>query len=278
MVERVVVPLGAWESHGQSLSRVLDDDVWRMVGSTFASSWPEPVRSFVAEQAERVVGSTEFTADLPGELIEREEEFHSLFGDRRLLAFHSTSLFEHEIDEIQQGGLRLLSADLVAEKIGRAHSLGAISAAQRDHCLARNVYAIDNTVGREGRICLVVGRSIFDGHGGGLTPFFAGWGGEAMNGGPGPDEDPVLGERGRPSIVAAAVDLGVLGERPYAAPGLAKVFVGRHLVLADASGEIHVKADIPVECILDIWHPGDPDYDCHRSLPGKRETGVARCD
>jgi hypothetical protein len=106
----------------------------------------------------------------------------------------------------------------VARKIGEAHAKGVISAAQRDHCLARNVYAIDNTEGRDGRICLVVGRSIFDGDGGGLTPFLGGWGGEAMNGGPGPDEDPILRKLGRPSIVAAAIDLGFPGERPYAAP------------------------------------------------------------
>jgi hypothetical protein len=240
------------------------------------TSWPEPVRSFVADRAERSVDSTEFTADLPGELIERDEEFHSLFGARRLLAFHSTSLFDHEIDEVREDGLRLLSAELVAEKIARAHLRGAISTGQRDHCLARNVYAIDNTAGREGRICLVVGRSIFDGHGGGLTPFLGGWGGEAMNGGPGPDEDPVLRQLGRPSIVAVGVDLGLPGHRPYAAPGLAKVFVGRRLGLEEAFGEIHVTADIPGARILDIWHPGVPDYDRHHSLPGERDIGPVR--
>jgi hypothetical protein len=236
------------------------------------SSWPETVRSFVADQVARSVGSTEFTADLPSELVERGEEFHAVFGDRRLLAFHATSLLDHEIGEVHDDGLRCLSADLVAEKISGAYSQAAISTAQRDQCLAQNVYAIDNTVGRVGRVCLVLGRSIFDGHGGGLTPSLGGWGGEAMNGGPGPDEDPILRELGHPSIVAVATDLGVPGDRPYAAPGLAKVFVGRRLGLEDACGEIHVKADIPAEDILAIWHPGDPDYDRHRSLPGKRGT------
>ncbi|MGE0065890.1 MAG: hypothetical protein AB7T48_00930 [Solirubrobacterales bacterium] len=189
------------------------------------SSWPEAVRTFVADQAERLAGSTELTTDLLGKLTERDEEFHSLFPGRRLLAFHATSLFEYEIADIRRDGLRLLSSGLVAQKIDEAHARGEISTLERDQCLARNVYAIDNEAGRGGRICLVVGRSIFDRDGGGLTPFLGGWGGESMNGGPGPHEDPVLQTLGRPSIVAATVDLGAPGSRPYAAPSLPKVFV-----------------------------------------------------
>lgn len=120
-----------------------------IVGLDDESSWPE---------AERLAGSTEFTTDLSSELIEREEEFHSLFAGRRLLAFHSTSLFEHEIADIRRDGLRPLSPRLVAQKIDEAHARGEVSTFERDHCLARNVYAIDNMVGREDRICLVVGR------------------------------------------------------------------------------------------------------------------------
>jgi hypothetical protein len=39
-------PLGAWEAYGQTLSRELDDDAWRMVGATFAcaAAWNELVR------------------------------------------------------------------------------------------------------------------------------------------------------------------------------------------------------------------------------------------
>jgi hypothetical protein len=240
------------------------------------SSWPEAVRTFVADQAQRLAGSTEFATDLSSEPIERDEEFHSLFPGRRLLAFHATSLFEHEIADIRRNGLRPLSLGLVAQKIDDAHARGEISTLVLDHCLARNVYAIDNVAGREGRICLVVGRSIFDRNGGGLTPFLGGWGGESMNGGPEPHDDPVLQTLGRPSIVVATVDLGVPGNRPYAAPSLPKVFVGKRLGLEDAFGELHVTVNIRGEHILDIWHPGDPDYDRHLSLPGKRASLPAR--
>jgi hypothetical protein len=41
----LLLPLGAWESYGQALSRELDDDAWRMVGATFsgAAAWNELV-------------------------------------------------------------------------------------------------------------------------------------------------------------------------------------------------------------------------------------------
>jgi hypothetical protein len=213
-------------------------------------------------------------------LIERDEEFQSLFGNHRLLAFHSTSLFDHEVEQVRTSGLRRLSPELVEQKISAAFSREVISEEQREHCLNTNVYAIDNEQYRENQICLVLGRSIFDDlqHGPGLHSFLGGWGGEAINGGPSPDEDPVLGSLGRPSIVVAAIDLGIQGGRPYAAPALAKVFVGKRLGLGDAFGEIYVKADIPGERILDIWHPGDPDYDRHSLLPGERGAEAAHHD
>jgi hypothetical protein len=42
----LLLPLGAWESYGQALSRELDDEAWRMVGATFAgaAAWNELVR------------------------------------------------------------------------------------------------------------------------------------------------------------------------------------------------------------------------------------------
>jgi len=68
------------------------------------------------------------------------------------------------------------------------------------------------------------------------------------------------------------VDLGAPQNRPYAAPSLPKVFVGKRLDLEDAFGELHVTVNIRGEHILGIWHPGDPDYDRHLSLPGKRAS------
>lgn len=217
-------------------------------------TWPQPVSDFAGKYAETLQGSTEFTSDLSGGLVDREDEFRSYFDGHLLLAFHATSLFDYEVSAIRNEGLRCLSRQLVERKIEEAHSHGAETFDQRDHCLQRNVYAIHNEQHREDQICLVVGRSIFDDleTGSGLRPFLGGWGGEATNGGPGPDEDPVLRALGLPAIVATRLGLTSSKPKAYVGPSLAKVFVGRALGLSDAFGSVHFHADIPGEDILAV--------------------------
>ena len=238
------------------------------------STWPETVSAFVVEFEGKLRGSTEFTSDLEGGLIDREGEFRSLLAGHKLLAFHSTCLFDHEVDAIRREGLRRLSRALVEQKIKDAHAHGALSVDERARCLERNAYAIDNMTGREDQVCLVVGRKTFDEEAAGLSPLLGGWGGEATNGGPGPGEDPVLGTLGRPAIVAVGLDVAAGHRSVYTAPSLAKVFVGSGLGLRDAFGEIHFFADIPADDVLAIWEPGDEDYDRHRGLPRARRAEV----
>lgn len=168
---------------------------------------------------------------------------------------------------IRQQGLRKLSPKLVNDRIHEAHALGLLSDEERLHRLATNAYAIGNTTGREDQVCLVVGRAAFDLEPHGLSPLLGGWGGEAIHGGPCPDEDPSLRRLGRPAVVVANVDLSAGWRQVFAAPSLAKVFVGTKLGLHDAFGEIYVFADIPGEDISDIWQPGHSDYDRHLDLP-----------
>lgn len=229
-------------------------------------TWPTAVIELVNDLVDQLGESTEFTPDLPIS-PNAEEEIRSRLDGCKLLAFHATRLLEHEVSEIRSMGLRRLSRDLLENRISAAHSRGLLSDAERDRCRARNVYAIDNVIGREGQICLVWGRRTLDEEAHGLSPFLGGWGGEAMNGGPGPDEDPVLQRLGRPALVVAAVDLGAGERSPFTAPSLTKVFLGTRLGLRDAGGEVHTFADIPAEDIIDIWQPGHPQYDRHRELP-----------
>jgi hypothetical protein len=87
---------------------------------------------------------------------------------------------------------RLLTSELVEDKISDAYACGLISAAERDRCDEENIYAIHAAADvRVGSVSRSAGRSSIA-HADGLTPFLGGWGGETINGGPGPGEDPVL--------------------------------------------------------------------------------------
>jgi hypothetical protein len=229
-------------------------------------TWPTAVVERVGHLEKQLRESTEFTVDLPFSQ-NAEEEILSALAGCGLLAFHATRLLEHEVLEIRSVGLRRLTRDLVEDRISSAHARGLLSEGERDRCRTRNIFAIDNVVGREDQVCLVFGRRIFDEVAHGLSPFLGGWGGEAMNGWPRPDEDPVLQRLGKPSLVVATVDLGAGERRPFMAPSLAKVFLGARLGLSDAGGEVHTFADIPAEDIIDIWQPGNSEYDRHRELP-----------
>lgn len=229
-------------------------------------TWPPALAVWATAHAEELQGSTEFTADLTA-APDDVGLIWTLLDGHKLLAFHATRPLKHEVPEIRREGLRRLSRDLVNDRINGAHARGLLSDDERDRCRARNVYAIDNLTGREGQVCLVLGRRTLDEEAHGLSPLLGGWGGEAMNGWPGPDKDPLLQRLGKPAIVVAAVDLGAGERRPFTAPSLARVFLGVKLGLRDAGAEIHTFADIPAEDIIDVWQPGHPEYDCHHDLP-----------
>ena len=230
------------------------------------NTWPQPLIELTAAWAERLRGSTQFTSDLRLP-INLREDFEAALGTGRLLAFHATRLFDHEVEAIRDEGLRKLTPDLVNDRIESAYKRGLLTNGERDRCLSRNVFAIENQAGRENQVCLVIGRGIFDHEtGSGLHPFLGGWGGEAINGWPGPDSDPLLRRLGRPAIVVAALEIAAVREA-YMAPGLAKLFVGKKLGLADASGEIYVRESVPGDDIVDIWQPGHFEYDLHGDLP-----------
>src|ERR1051325_3573481 len=103
----------------------------RIVDVDDPASWPTRLRAFVENQAESLRGTTETTADLrPTD--EAQRAVHGLLAGCLVRAYHATRLLEHEVASIRDNGLRLLSADLVAERIHRAHQVGAITESQRD--------------------------------------------------------------------------------------------------------------------------------------------------
>lgn len=236
------------------------------------STWPVAVAEWVDEWAERKRGTTEYTCDL--RLIDQEAEFLKLFEGYLVRAYHCTRLLDHERAMILEHGLRPLSAELVTERIRRAHEAGAISDDERATFETGHQFVAkgweERIPGTENQVCLLISREVLDNHAHGCEPLLSTWGGEALY-------FPIEANKkhsarlrllGRASIVVADLDLSVsrYGKHRISA-GLSAAFVGKKLGLLDQGVEIFYKAPVPAENIGAIWQPGDPGYDRHKKLP-----------
>jgi hypothetical protein len=223
-------------------------------------SWPVELLHWVRAQAEPYRGEALKPGDLPLSLCELDDELRALVGERKLLAYHCTRLLEHEGDDVRERGLRLLTRELVNSRIARAVEVGAVPPA--DGGLRTNsVYALRHTAGRDGQVCFVVGRAVFDKDPSGCEPLLSRWGGEAIYWAL--FDEPDAPRQGRPSIVLARIDVADVF---HTAPGLTATFVGAVLAL-DVWADVHVQVTVPPEDILRVWRPGDPQYDRHPELP-----------
>jgi hypothetical protein len=227
-------------------------------------TWPPAVLLWASRYAEALRDSTVITQDL-GVPIEREDELRAMFGGNHVLAFHSTRLLDHEMLAVREQGLRVLSLQLVEERAEEAYRRGFLTDAERDRFFARNVFALGEPDGREQRVCMTVGRSVYDNPHSGCQPLLSFWGGEGMNGGP-------LGEPehltvGRPSIVVARIDLSVSQQVAWTFPSLGMLFVGTLLGTEKRWADVPLPAAVPARDILDIWQPGRPEYDRHGGVP-----------
>jgi hypothetical protein len=228
------------------------------------ATWPEQTHRRAADYAERFAGTTEYPGDLAVPL-EQEDDFRASFSTRKLLAYHCTRLLPHEIDAIRATGLRRLDKRLIDDRVAAAVASGALTPEARAFAETRNVYASGNERYRTDQICFVLGRSTFDEDPGGCDALLRYWGGEAMRGGP--DDAPLLDALGTPAIVVAQLNLTGSHRHSRTGPPLGKLFVATLLGLRRRGADVFYRDDVPGEDILDIWVPGQPQYDRHRELP-----------
>jgi hypothetical protein len=240
------------------------DSQMSMIDLDKPTTWPSAVMDWAGSYAESLRGSTHLTPDLDVPL-EGEDEFRSLLDGHGVLAFHCTRLLDHEVKAIRTQGLRMLTRELVEERIAEAHCRGCITDGQQNVALERNVFARHDEHGREGQVCLVLGRQAFNEPGNGCEPLLSGWGGEGLNGGPfGNPWDLAVGT---PTLVVACVDLSVSHRVSPTFPDLHKLFVGTLLGTEQTWADVHLRAPVLSGDILEIWQPGHPEYDRHADLP-----------
>jgi hypothetical protein len=232
-----------------------------------ARTWPADVRTAVRELAERYEGVTEHTSDLAQEItLEEEAGFRRALRDRSVKVYHATRLLDYEMERIRLEGLQPASVTLAVSRIEAAQAAGFIDTEERAAILSGGFFARESLEHREGNVCFFSSRKVLDD----VSPIWSlmtTWGGEIIYF----DlrHDPRIGPRlkalGRPAIVVAGIDLSDTGPVRHAFPGVAAAFVGKRLGLHDPDMDIF-HAGVAGE-ILDIWTPGDKDYDQHRNLP-----------
>jgi hypothetical protein len=228
------------------------------------TTWPEPVHGWARQWSDRPHLSLD---PVPVDLLEREPELRGLLVGHKVRAYHCTRLLEHEVADIRDQGLRKLTPDLIADRITAAHAADAIDDDLRDRLSSRNALEWENAANREGRVCVVLSRNTFDNHASSAAPLLEIWGGEgiyfAWDQSP-TEED--LKQIGSPAIVVCQLDVSD-PERAWCY-SLGDPFVSR-LHGDHPEGELHYESDVPSEDILDIWQPGNPEYDRHTELPAK---------
>lgn len=92
-----------------------------------------------------------------------DDRVRACLRQRRLLAFHSTRLLDHEREAIKAVGLRMYGRELFDDKINSAYEHGAINCGQRDTLLEGHMCAGNEPMWRgkrENQVCAVLGRSV----------------------------------------------------------------------------------------------------------------------
>ena len=171
-------------------------------------TWPAQVRSRAEELALDHLDTTPEVSELSIPL-EGEDDFRRLFKGRRLLTYHATPLFPHEVEWIRSVGLLLATEELVLSRLSRALEAQLIDQPLHDALVMGNVFADRDADNREGQICLVLSRKPFDCRPRGFHYLLSEWGGEliTMSKG-GANVRSLLQQLGTPSIVVAEVNLG----------------------------------------------------------------------
>lgn len=216
-------------------------------------TWPAAVRAWAIDRAAAYAEDMSPASDLGKiEMVERELEFRRLFGELKLRVYHCTRLIENEADAVRHEGLRVLSEELIAARIARAHELGLVSASERDRLLANTVYARANADGRAGRLALLVGQGNMIDDATGCAPLLACWGGEAIYSALADRRDaPRLG---RPALVTAALAVTATADMCFF-PALPALFVGALLGSSGSHGEVSSTLSVPAADVLGISYP-----------------------
>jgi hypothetical protein len=232
-----------------------------------AVTWPQAIRSRAEELANVLRGTTRYVGDLRGaEGV--AEEFRSLFKDYSLRAYHATRLLDHEVVMIRDQGLRILSEELIRERIEAAHHRGHLTSDERAALLVGNVFAEGRARNRAGHVNLFISTTPLRTRVHGVRPPLTTWGGEGIYMAKGGyDLRARLSRIGRPTIVVVNAELGPNPQAHGIGPERWKLFVGRLLGFEPEAADLITVTPVPPSDVVEIWQPGDQAYARFEQLP-----------
>ena len=218
----------------------------KLIDIDHPTSWPAHIYSTVAEWANECAGKTKYTNDLSLNL-ELEAPFREQLQGHLLRAYHYTRLLSHERQMVGTHGLRMLSADLLAERIHAARVANAITDVEAEIFHKAHVFAVGEEKYREGQVCLVLSERLYERDPDACLPMLSSWGGEGLYRSSG--SVPFrwkLSQLGSPTRVVAHVALED-SEKHAVYPALHKVFVASLLELNDVGADVFYRSHIPPE-------------------------------
>lgn len=232
---------------------------------------PDEVLAVVEELVEEVRTWPDVDADFPacdllsarfGYSEQVEPRLRAALDGHLFAAYHATRLLPHEIPWVESEGLRILTDDLVDEKLARAADAYPELLTDDEQAHLRRSGQINCQRTRNGRIGLlhdVTPFSIFEERPWGFLNLLRSWGGEAV----GWTDNDQAGEvvarftaESTPAIVEVAIGVGEVPRLK----NLWHVPVGSLLGLPEATTGFGLEAAVPGDRVIDVIQPGDPRW------------------
>jgi hypothetical protein len=229
------------------------------------ATWPAGLATYIYERGAGLGNFNQPASDLrlgaDGDPSALEQ-----LGGAHLLLYHSTRLLPHEVDWVRNEGLLMLTEELVNRRADAALRAGYLDADMHALLAESNAFAAGEAEYRENQVCFTLGGDVFREDPDAAAPLLEDWGGEAIYRGSANAKVARVKRLGIPTIIVAGVDIAT-PPRPEIHPGMAEVFLGKHLGLSGSWADVFLHRSVGAEHILGIWQPGSQNYDRFPGLP-----------
>jgi hypothetical protein len=248
--------------------------------------WPNAVFECAEQVAAQVKMWPEVGNGYPADALPSVDDRYSAEAELKLrhelagcvvLAYHASRLLPYECDSIRRNGLRVLSDDLLTDKLARAHeNFPEALSHDESNLLIRSGQLTSRRArdGRLGRLHVAAPFSVMEGQAHGFLPLLKKWGGEALGWTvdatsevqPATDCIARLSALSAPSIVEVGFTIDAIPEQRQIWP----LAVGSILRLADRWTAWAVHCSLGPDAIIDVIQP---DSDRWPSYFSKDRTG-----